>query len=81
MCEIKKRCQNIIIHGITEPAADANREQRKKQDEDQIAELFHQIDCDDVSMQGLDLKDTTVIRPTPDHSRQYCHLKSKRTRS
>jgi len=38
---------------MAEPEAEATLEERNQQDEDQVAELLHHINCDNVSTQEL----------------------------
>jgi len=52
MEDIKKRSHNIIIHGLKE-VPDEDGEARKKADEDQLEQLLHAIQCDDVSVQNI----------------------------
>lgn len=47
--EINKRKQGVIMHGLKEPL-NATSELRKKEDEEAIIDLLHQIQCDDVSV-------------------------------
>ena len=47
--EINKRKQGVIMHGLKEPL-NASSELRKKEDEEAIIDLLHQIQCDDVSV-------------------------------
>jgi hypothetical protein len=49
--EIKKRCTNVIIHGLKEPT-DTEPDTRKASDESTIIDLLHEIKCDEVSVTG-----------------------------
>jgi len=53
-CEIDKRRNCAIIQGLPEPTGD-DGVNRKKQDEERIIDMLHEIQCDDVSV-------NTVIR-------------------
>jgi len=50
--EINKRKTNVIIHGLKEPSVSA-AEHRMAEDEDQIQDMLHQIQCDSVSVDSL----------------------------
>lgn len=50
--EIYKRRQNIIIHGMREPAAEG-KEAQESADSDQLQELLHELKCDNVSVNSL----------------------------
>ena len=52
MEDIKKRSHNIIMHGLKE-IPDDDGETCKKADEDHLEQLFHAIQCDDVSVQNI----------------------------
>ena len=47
--EIKKRKNCVILQGFKE-AASSNNDERKKEDLDNVADLLHEIRCDDVSV-------------------------------
>ena len=52
MEDIKKRSKNIIIHGLRE-VPDGDSESRRKAEEDQLQDLLHGMQCDDLSIQSL----------------------------
>jgi len=52
MDDIRKRSTNIIIHGLRE-VPDGDNESRKTAEEDQLQDLLHVMNCDDLSIQGM----------------------------
>jgi len=64
MEDIKKRRMNVIVHGLKEPAEEDD-EARKSRDEDEIVNMLHQLNCDDVSVTSS----TRLGRK----KRQYCY--------
>ena len=50
--EINKRKCNLIIHGLSEPRED-NAEKAKMDDNDQVAEILHEMNCDEVSVDSV----------------------------
>jgi uncharacterized phage infection (PIP) family protein YhgE len=50
--EINKRKCNLIIHGLSEPRED-NAEKAKTDDHDQVAEILHEMNCDEVSVDSV----------------------------
>ena len=52
MDDIRKRSTNIIIHGLRE-VPDGDNESRKRSEEDQLQDLLHIMNCDDLSIQGM----------------------------
>lgn len=50
--DIKRRKNNVVLHGLREPAGD-DADSRKAADDDQIMELFHELGCDDVSVDSV----------------------------
>jgi len=50
--DIKRRSTNVIIHGLTE-VVDTDKNERQKHDDDELLEILHQINCDDVSVQDI----------------------------
>jgi hypothetical protein len=67
MEDIRKRSTGVIIHGLIEPSATDGAE-RKKQDEDMLQHLLHEISCDSVSIQSvirLGKQDSTQAKPRP----------------
>ena len=50
--EIKRWKINVVLHGLLEPESD-NAEGQKEIDKAQILELFHKVDCDDVSVNSI----------------------------
>ena len=49
MEEIKKRKMNVIVHGLKEPT-EVDSDARKSCDEDEVVNLLHELNCDDVSV-------------------------------
>jgi hypothetical protein len=47
--EITKRKNSVIIHGLREPEG-VSGEERKRNDEDRIVDMLHQIRCDEISI-------------------------------
>lgn len=65
--EIKKRSTSIIVHGLKE-STEVDGDLRKKQDEELLISVLHEIQCDDVSVEGnvrLGRYDSTQSRPRP----------------
>lgn len=50
--DVKRRSNNIIIHGLRELPGD-DSDARVKAEDDQIADLLHAIHCDDVSVHSV----------------------------
>jgi hypothetical protein len=50
--EIRKRRTSIIVPGLTEPSG-INSEERKANDESNLLNMLHEINCDDVSIEEV----------------------------
>jgi len=50
--DIKRRKNNVVLHGLQEPAGE-DAASRKVADDNQIMELFHELGCDDVSVDSV----------------------------
>ena len=52
MEEIRQRRMNLILHGLKE-SMDDDVDRRKQQDESELMNMLHGIDCDDVSVNAI----------------------------
>jgi len=50
--DIKRRKNNIVLHGLQEPAGE-DADCRKADDDNRLMELFHELGCDDVSVDSV----------------------------
>jgi len=50
--DIKRRSTNVIIYGLAE-VADTDKDVRQQHDDDELQEILHHINCDDVSVQDI----------------------------
>jgi len=50
--DIKRRKNNVVLHGLQEPEG-ADADSRYAADNDRIMELFHEMGCDDVSVDSI----------------------------
>jgi len=50
--DIKRRKNNVVFHGLQEPEG-ADADSRYAADNDRIMELFHEMGCDDVSVDSI----------------------------
>jgi len=50
--DIKRRNNNVVLHGLHVPEG-ADADSRYAADNDQIMELFHEMGCDDVSVDSV----------------------------
>lgn len=50
--DIKRRKNNVVLHGLQEPTGE-DAASRKEADGNQIMELFHELGCDDVSVDSV----------------------------
>jgi len=66
--EISKRRNCVIVHGLEEPKG-VTAETRKKEDEDRILEILHELECDSVSVNTVirlgKLSEDPVAKPRP----------------
>ena len=51
--EISRRRCNLIVHGLTEPGESTASGDPKKEDENGIVDLLHEMKCDDVSVESF----------------------------
>jgi len=80
--DIKRRKNNVVLHGLQKPEG-ADADSRYAADNDRIMELFHEMGCDDVSVDSIIRlgKKQRTSRPNLDHFFFVWLRRSRRTKS